>query len=84
MPISFGEEADLSLTIIGDGLADAQTKTCSLHKVIQLHKPFKHLCLVFLGNTGTGILTIEVKPVLAGPLLKLITYLDMALLRILR
>ena len=80
---ALGVEAYLALACIGNGLTDAQTETRALYVVVQLDEALEHLLLVFLGNTGTGVLAIDVETRLALALLLAITHANVALLGVL-
>ena len=54
-----------------------------MHVVIEFHKAFEHLCLVFLGNTGTSVLAVHIESVAPFALLISVAYLDMSLLGVL-
>ena len=83
MSIALGENPDAAMTTVGNGLTDAQTETCALHIVIQLHKALEDLVLIFLRNAGTRIFAVDIKSLFPNALLLPITNLDMPLLSIL-
>ena len=73
MSLTFRGDTDLSATTFCNGLTDAEAQTRTLHEVVELDETLKHTGLLLLGNTGTGILTIEVDTVVLLP----VTHLDM-------
>ena len=60
-------------------MADTQAKTRALHEVVELDEALEHAGLLLLGNTGTGVLAIEVDTLL----LLAIAHLDMTLMGVL-
>ena len=80
--LAFGCNANLATAIVGNKLADAQTQTCALYKIIQLYKAVEYFPLVLLGYASTGIFAVDVQAFLILSHLLLITNLYMPLLGI--
>ena len=79
MSLTFRGDTDLSATTFCNGLTDTEPQTRTLHEVVELDKTLKHTGLFLLGNTGAGILTIEVDTIV----LLSVAHLDMALVGVL-
>ena len=78
LSLTFRFYTNLTTTFLTDGLTDREPETCTLYVVIKLDKAFKHLLLVFLGNTRSCVLAINTDALI----LFSISHFDMSLLRV--
>ena len=60
MALALAINTDTSATALYDVLADGETQTGTLHKVVELDEAFENGGLLVLGNAGTCILAIEI------------------------
>ena len=64
--------------MVDNVLTDAESETGSLYVVVQLDEALKDAVLLLLGYTGTGVLAVDVEPVLVVALFTTVAHLDMS------
>ena len=54
-----GGDSYLAVAAVGYVLADREAETGALYEFVEFDETFKDACLLFLGDAGTGVQTIE-------------------------
>ena len=49
----------MAIAALDDILADGESQTSALHKVVQLDEPFEHTRLLLLGDAGTSVEAVD-------------------------